>query len=82
MKLARNPRALNGRSGLDDCKMYGAQTLALLTRSEVHTHMYMTASSSRARSSSLWSQIKAIRTHRPLYSSSIRPSQQDSLFYT
>jgi hypothetical protein len=28
------------------------------------------------------SQTKAIRTHGPLYSSSIRPSQQDSLLYT
>ena len=37
MKLATN-QGLNGRSGLDDGEMYGAETLDLLTRRFTHTY--------------------------------------------
>jgi hypothetical protein len=35
-----------------------------------------------ARGERQWHDAKTTRTHGPLYSSSIRPSQQDSLLYT
>jgi len=38
MKLATN-QGLNGRSGLDDGEMYGAETLDLLTRRFTHIHI-------------------------------------------